>query len=155
MILYLVGDDTAMFEAIHGSAPDIAGQNIANPSGLLNGAVMMLTHIGQREAAAKIKNAFLCTIEEGIHTADIYRDGVSKQLVGTKEFADAIIERLGKEPRILRKEVRGRGDWPANVDSPTVKLPQAPVFEVPVKELVGCDFFVGKRIPSWRNGSHI
>lgn len=132
-----------MFEAIHGSAPDIAGQDIANPSGLINGAVMMLTHIGQREVAAKIKNAFLCTIEEGLHTADIYREGVSVRKVGTKEFTDAIIARIGKEPKILRKEVRGKGDWPANVDSPSVKLPQAPVFQLPQKSLVGCDFFVG------------
>jgi isocitrate dehydrogenase len=76
-----IGDDFAMFEAIHGSAPDIAGKNIANPSGLLLGAVMMLIHIGQGQAAAKVHNAWLKTIEDGIHTGDIYREGTrSKKL---------------------------------------------------------------------------
>lgn len=93
-----VGEKCAMFEAIHGSAPVIAGQNVANPSGLLRAAVMMLNHIGQQDIAEKVKNAWSCTIEEGIHTGDIYKEGISSELVGTKEFADAVIERLGKKP---------------------------------------------------------
>jgi isocitrate dehydrogenase len=96
-----IGESCAMFEAIHGSAPDIAGKNIANPSGLLRAAVMMLNHIGQQHVAEKIKNAWSCAIEEGLHTADIYKEGVSKQLLGTKEFAQAVIERLGKKPQKL------------------------------------------------------
>jgi isocitrate dehydrogenase len=74
-----IGDACAMFEAIHGSAPTIAGKGIANPSGLLHGAIMMLVHIGQAGIAAKIHNAWLCTIEAGIHTGDIYKDDVSKK----------------------------------------------------------------------------
>lgn len=97
-----IGSTVAMFEAIHGSAPDIAGQNIANPSGLLRGAVMMLNHIGQQDVAEKVINAWSCTLEEGIHTADIYKDDVSTKLVGTKEFADAVIERLGKMPQNIK-----------------------------------------------------
>jgi isocitrate dehydrogenase len=62
-----IGETCAMFEAIHGSAPRIAGQNIANPSGLLQGAVMMLNHIGQGDVAARVNNAWLKTIEDGIH----------------------------------------------------------------------------------------
>ena len=73
-----IGMGASMFEAVHGSAPDIAGQNIANPSGLLNGAIMMLGHIHQHELAAKIKNAWLCTLEEGLHTADIYRPDLKR-----------------------------------------------------------------------------
>lgn len=96
-----IGESCAMFEAIHGSAPDIAGKNVANPSGLLRAAVMMLNHIGQQDVAEKIKNAWSCTIEEGLHTADIYKEGVSKQLLGTKEFAQAVIERLGNKPQKL------------------------------------------------------
>lgn len=96
-----IGEKCAMFEAIHGSAPTIAGQNIANPSGLLRAAVMMLNHIGQQDVAETVKNAWSCTIEEGIHTADIYKEGVSKQLVGTKEFAAAVIERMGQTPKII------------------------------------------------------
>ena len=93
-----IGQDFAMFEAVHGSAPDIAGQGIANPSGLLLGAVMMLVHIGQGEVAGKVHNAWLKTIEDGIHTGEIFRAGTSKQKVGTKDFADAVIERLGAQP---------------------------------------------------------
>jgi isocitrate dehydrogenase len=96
-----IGDLGAMFEAIHGSAPRRAGQNLANPSGLLLAAIMMLVHIDQTETASKIHNAWLRTIEEGIHTYDIYQEGVSKQKVGTKEFAEAIVKNLGKEPHHL------------------------------------------------------
>ncbi len=97
-----VGADFAMFEAVHGSAPDIAGQGIANPSGLLLGAVMMLVHVGQGEVAAKIHNAWLKTIEDGIHTGEIFRHGTSREKVGTKGFADAVIARLGAAPDRLR-----------------------------------------------------
>ncbi|MDW3191450.1 MAG: NADP-dependent isocitrate dehydrogenase [Cytophagales bacterium] len=97
-----IGASCAMFEAIHGSAPDIAGQNIANPSGLLRGAVMMLNHIGQQDVAEKVVNAWAATIEEGIHTADIYKKGISQRKVGTKEFAEAVIERLGQRPEHIK-----------------------------------------------------
>lgn len=96
-----IGENFGMFEAIHGSAPDIAGKGIANPSGLLNGACMMLVHLGMGEVAAKIQNALMCTLEDGLHTGDIYTEGMSKKRVGTEEFADAIIERLGRSPEQL------------------------------------------------------
>lgn len=98
-----IGDQVSMFEAIHGSAPRRAGQNLANPSGLLLGAVQMLVHIGQSEAATKVHNAWLKTMEDGIHTYDIFREGTSKQKVGTKEFAQAVIDRMGQEPTTLKK----------------------------------------------------
>ncbi|MFO7265799.1 MAG: NADP-dependent isocitrate dehydrogenase [Bacillota bacterium] len=94
-----IGDECAMFEAIHGSAPRRAGQNVANPSGLLHGAIMMLVHIGLNETATLIHNAWLKTIEDGVHTYDIARGGPS---VGTKEFAQAVVERLGEKPRQLK-----------------------------------------------------
>src|SRR5690242_8619807 len=97
-----IGENIAMFEAIHGSAPRRAGQNLANPSGLLLGAVMMLVHIGQGAVAEKVHNAWLRTIEDGIHTYDIYDEATSKQKVGTKEFAEAVVERVGKKPNTLR-----------------------------------------------------
>ena len=96
-----IGKDYAMFEAIHGSAPDIAGQNIANPTGLLNAAVMMLIHLGQIEVAQKIRNALYKTLEDGIHTADIFNEKTSKQKAGTKEFTQAVIARLGEVPKTL------------------------------------------------------
>src|SRR5919199_4903496 len=67
-----IGTNYAMFEAIHGSAPRRAGQNLANPSGLLLGGVMMLVHIDQIEAAERVHNGWLRTIEDGIHTYDVY-----------------------------------------------------------------------------------
>ena len=96
-----VGEHAAMFEAIHGSAPRRAGQNLANPSGLLMGGILMLVHLGLRDTAAKVHNAWLRTLEDGIHTYDIYREDVSKEKVGTREFADAVIERLGQNPKKL------------------------------------------------------
>lgn len=97
-----IGEHGAMFEAIHGSAPRRAGQNLANPSGLLLAAVLMLVHVGQPEKAALVHNAWLKTIEDGIHTYDIFNEKVSKQKVGTKEFADAVIQRLGQKPAKLK-----------------------------------------------------
>lgn len=93
-----VGEEVAMFEAIHGSAPDISGMDMANPSGLLNGAIMMLVHIGQPEVAEKIANAWMRTLEDGIHTGDIYQEGLSSKKVGTQEFAQSVIDRLGQMP---------------------------------------------------------
>jgi isocitrate dehydrogenase len=90
-----------MFEAIHGSAPDIAGKGIANPSGLLLAGVKMLEHIGQSEIADKVQRAWLKTIEDGIHTGDVYKPETSKRRVGTQEFAASVIERLGQEPESL------------------------------------------------------
>jgi len=100
-----IGDHCAMFEAIHGSAPRRAGQNLANPSGLLQGAIQMLVHINQSDIATTIQNAWLKTLEDGVHTYDIFKEGVSKEKVGTIEFADAIIARLGQVPSQL-KEVK-------------------------------------------------
>ena len=97
-----IGDKCAMFEAIHGSAPRRAGQNLANPSGLLLGSVLMLVHINQPEVAARVHNAWLRTIEDGIHTYDIFEEGVSTQKVGTKEFACAVVARLGQKPNRLK-----------------------------------------------------
>src|SRR5438270_1814833 len=97
-----IGDQCAMFEAIHGSAPRRAGQNLANPSGLLHGGILMLVHIGQPEVAERVHNAWLRTIEDGVHTYDIYKEGKSKQKVGTKEFAEAVVARLGQKPQQLK-----------------------------------------------------
>jgi isocitrate dehydrogenase len=129
-----IGEECAMFEAIHGSAPRRAGQNLANPSGLLEGAVMMLNHIGQTEIAEKVQNAWLKTIEEGIHTYDIYKEGISKEKVGTKEFGQAVISNLGKKPTLL-KEVSYAKEGALNLPK-YIKKPAAK------KELVGVDIFV-------------
>lgn len=129
-----IGEECAMFEAIHGSAPRRAGQNLANPSGLLQGAVLMLTHIGQADVAETVHNAWLRTIEEGIHTYDIFSEGVSSQKAGTKEFAQAVIARLGQAPRHL-KPVRYAAETRMNLPK-YVKKPAR------IKELQGVDIFV-------------
>ena len=90
-----------MFEAIHGSAPDITGKGVANPTGLILGACHMLNHLGEQATANRIENAVLRTIEEGIATKDIYTEGQSTKLVGTQEFADEVIKRYGQEPQKL------------------------------------------------------
>ncbi len=129
-----IGEECAMFEAIHGSAPRRAGQNLANPSGLLQGAVMMLNHIGETDAAEKIQNAWLKTIEDGIHTYDIYKEGTSKQKVGTKEFAQAVIANLGNKPSLLK---------PVSYDNSTaLNLPKYKRKAAAKKELIGVDLFV-------------
>lgn len=129
-----IGDDFAMFEAIHGSAPDIAGKGIANPSGLLNGACMMLVHIGQASVAEDIQNALMKTLEDGIHTGDIYTEGQSKKRVGTAEFADAIIERLGNKPQQLKPVAYNKNLPPIHIKiTPTPRVN---------KKLVGVDVFL-------------
>jgi isocitrate dehydrogenase len=129
-----IGEECAMFEAIHGSAPTIAGKNLANPSGLLHGAIQMLTHIGQSDVAIKVHNAWLKTIEDGIHTFDIYKEGVSQKNVGTKEFAEAIIKNIGHKP-IQLKEVN-------YTNNSALKLPKYQRKTARNKELQGVDIFV-------------
>lgn len=132
-----IGANGAMFEAIHGSAPRRAGQNMANPSGLILAAVMMLVHIGELEAATKVHNAWLTTIEDGIHTYDIFKPNISLQKVGTREFAEAVIERLGKKPTVL-KAVHYTST-PQNIAQMTHKKTDAETLK---KEIVGVDVFV-------------
>jgi isocitrate dehydrogenase len=137
-----IGDKCAMFEAIHGSAPRRAGQNLANPSGLLLGAVLMLAHINQAAIATKVHNAWLKTLEDGVHTYDIFRDGVSKEKVTTTEFAKAVIARLGQIPATLK---------PAHYNDFVVKM--EPHYDYrnitkAKKELVGVDVFL-----HWTDGT--
>lgn len=86
-----IGDEVAIFEAVHGSAPDIAGKNIANPAAILLGGTMMLRHIGEPERARKIEDALAAVIREGKH---VTRDLNPESGVTTTEMSDAIIERL-------------------------------------------------------------
>ncbi len=129
-----IGEECSMFEAIHGSAPDIAGKNIANPSGLLQGAIMMLNHIGQADVAERIQNAWLKTLEDGTHTPDIFKDGTSKQKVGTAEFATAVIANLGQKPSVLKAVTYS--------DNLAIELPKYKRKEPAIKTLEGVDLFV-------------
>ncbi|HRD51945.1 MAG TPA: isocitrate/isopropylmalate family dehydrogenase, partial [Flavobacteriales bacterium] len=127
-----IGDRISMFEAIHGSAPDIASMGIANPSAMLNAACMMLVHLGLPEKALAIQNAWLKTLEDGIHPGDIFREGLSKHRTGTKAFADAVIARLGQKPAELKSvEMKGGGVPKFHYERPAVR-----------RELCGVDMFV-------------
>lgn len=136
-----VGEHCAMFEAIHGSAPRMA-PDTANPSGLLLGALMMLNHIGQQSVAEKIHNAWLRTLEDGIHTKDIYREDLSQKKVGTTEFADAVIARLGQMPQTMKPISYPSGeDTKIKMVPPKAATPQT-------KALVGTDVYL-----DWKNGT--
>ena len=131
-----IGTTCAMFEAMHGTAPDIEGLGIANPSGLLLGSVMMLVHIGQNDVAGKVHNAWLKTIEDGIHTGDLYREGTSREKVGTAAFAGAVIERMGQKPEHMAVQDYGQGK------SGGLVLPPVRDRVEQKKELVGVDVFL-------------
>lgn len=137
-----IGTGAAMFEAIHGSAPRRAGQNLANPSGLLLGSVMMLVHIGQADVAERVHNAWLRTLEDGIHTYDIYTEGVSREKVGTREFAQAVAARVGQQPEKLKPVVYKSMDARELTKQTSVAATAAK------KDLVGVDVFL-----DWREGS--
>ncbi|QGR03841.1 isocitrate dehydrogenase [Ehrlichia ruminantium] len=132
-----IGDNYAMFEAVHGSAPDIAGKNIANPSGLLNAALQMLIYLKKFNEAELIYNAFLKTLEDGVHTADIYQDGVSKEKVSTMDFARAVIENFGRSPSHIQKSVL---DIKRSMDVTSVPYIYQPSYHE--KILVGVDVTV-------------
>ena len=129
------GRDIAMFEAIHGSAPDIAGQGIANPSGLLHGAILMLDHVGQGLVAQTIHEAWIKTLEDGVHTGDIYNREHSTERVGTQGFTDAVIARLGQVPRKLAHPRHG-------AQTAFVMPPEDPRPQPAEKKMVGIDVFV-------------
>ena len=130
-----IGPTSAMFEAIHGSAPRRAGQDVANPSGLMLAAVQMLVHIGQGDVATRMHNAWLRTIEDGVHTYDIHDPAVSTAKVGTSAFADAVIERLGSEPKTLKAA--------RYADSPSIQV-NVPTRPRQTKEQIGIDVFLDK-----------
>jgi isocitrate dehydrogenase len=137
-----IGENISMFEAIHGSAPRRAGQNAANPSGLFLGAVMMLVHIDQSDIAELAHNAWLRTIEDGVHTYDIGRDGTTKQKVGTREFGEEVVKRLGQKPETFKAVEYKKVEAVAEAD----KKPIYSIREPQKKELVGIDVFI-----SWWN----
>jgi isocitrate dehydrogenase len=131
-----IGESISVFEAIHGSAPDIAGRNVANPSGLLLSAVKMLAHLGLGDSAELVHNAWLRTIEDGVHTQDIYSSAHSTSRVGTNAFADAVIQRLGERASRL-----GVASYPVYKLENRPRQKQVDVN----RELVGADIFVQAR----------
>ena len=135
-----IGENVSIFEAVHGTAPDIAGQNKANPTSLLLSGLIMLRHIGLRRSAALIENSLLYTLESGVHTGDVRG---AKDPVGTREFADAIAQNLGKTPS-------GREARPLpQADEASFTPPARPrenrlmrTFETSTNSVVGCDIYI-------------
>jgi isocitrate dehydrogenase len=134
-----IGDHICIFEAVHGTAPDITGKNIANPTALLLSGLTMLRHLGFMEHAATIENALLYTLESGVHTGDFGDKSIPS--VNTTQFAEAIIGNFGKRPR-----QGGKPTWPNKPVTPTVfKLEKNPMIiskEMEEEVIVGADFFV-------------
>ena len=129
-----IGNDVMMFEAVHGSAPAIAGKNIANPTAMILSTVLMLRHIGEQRAADTVENAILFTLESGqAATADVHGE---KSKVGTAEFADIVIANLGKRPERA----------PAARDVRPMRLPHldpSPVSVTPAtRRVIGTDVFI-------------
>lgn len=135
-----IGDNISIFEAVHGTAPDIAGKNIANPTSLLLSAVSMLRYMGMTANAATIENALLYTLEKGIHTGDFGdRNTPAKN---TTEFADCIIANLGKHPE------KGGASSKPNIEcvSNSEFRPERNIMHESnpdvVEEIVGADIFI-------------
>ncbi len=134
-----IGDHICIFEAVHGTAPDIAGKNIANPTALLLSGIAMLRHLGLMQNAAEIENALLYTLEQGIHTGDF--GDKSKPSLNTTQFSDAIISNFGKKPKLNPKEV-----MPNMPVTPTsFKLDKNPMLvskEMEEEHIAGVDLFI-------------
>jgi isocitrate dehydrogenase len=134
-----IGDHISIFEAVHGTAPDIAGKNIANPTALLLSGIAMLRHVGLIENASIIENALLYTLENGVHTGDFGDKSIPS--VNTTQFADAIIANLGKKPKLGAKEI-----VPNEPGTPTpMQLQLNPMMvshEAENEIIVGVDLFI-------------
>lgn len=94
-----LGEQHAMFEAVHGSAPDLAGKGRANPSGLLFAAMLLLLYLGENSCAHRIYQAWYRTLEEGFCTDDLWQINQNREWVSTKQFTQHIIGNLGKNSR--------------------------------------------------------
>ncbi len=127
-----IGSRVSIFEAVHGSAPDIAGKNVANPTALLFSAAMMLRHIGEGRAATSIEHAVIYTFEQGIRTGDMAGD---TKAVSTTRFADAVITNLGKRSSVSVEREHGHVKVPPMVQS-------VERVRVKTRRVVGADVFV-------------
>jgi isocitrate dehydrogenase len=134
-----IGDHISIFEAVHGTAPDIQGKNIANPTALLLSGITMLRHLGFAQNAAVIENALLYTLEQGIRTGDF--GDRSKPAVNTTEFAEAIISNFGKIPKIGARTVGSN----VPVTTAVCHLDKNPMLvskEMEDEKIVGVDMFI-------------
>jgi len=136
-----IGKHISIFEAVHGTAPDIAGRGLANPTSLVLSGVMMLRHVGLTRDAAIIENALLATLEAGVHTGDFGDKNTAP--IGTFAFSKAIADRLGEKPRTVAAAVVPEENPPPPVRGPR---PNGQVvirtFKNIVTHVVGCDIYL-------------
>jgi isocitrate dehydrogenase len=134
-----IGDHISIFEAVHGTAPDIAGKNIANPTSLLLSGLNMLRHLGMMSKAAMIENALLYTLESGIHTGDF--GDKSTPSLNTTQFTQAIIDHFGKQPKMNSRAILNDFEFaPKNTN-----ISENPMLLGTKKEehtIVGADIFI-------------
>jgi isocitrate dehydrogenase len=134
-----IGDNISIFEAVHGTAPDIMGRGIANPTALLLSGILMLRYMGFTQNAAEIENALLYTLERGIHTGDFGNKSIPAAT--TMGFADAIIANLGKLPADGGVVGKPNIDYKANAHHSILKN-KLTVTKGIKEEMVGVDIFV-------------
>ncbi|MGV3530620.1 MAG: isocitrate/isopropylmalate family dehydrogenase [Flavisolibacter sp.] len=134
-----IGDHISIFEAVHGTAPDIAGKNIANPTALLLSGIAMLRHLGLLENAAVIENALLYTLEQGLRTGDF--GDRNKPALNTTEFAEAIISNFGKQPAVNAKPLLPNKPK-VNTVFALDKNPMMISKEMEEESIVGVDMFI-------------
>jgi isocitrate dehydrogenase len=133
----------SMFEPVHGSAPDIAGKGIANPTALVLSGLMMLRHIGLMKHAAVIENALLTALEQGVRTGDF--GDQAKPVLSTKQYIHAIVERLGSKPATVAPvAVPEEGDKGPSFSRPARPAGQTVIrtFSNVVRHVVGCDIYL-------------
>ncbi|MCU0322927.1 MAG: isocitrate/isopropylmalate family dehydrogenase [Chitinophagaceae bacterium] len=134
-----IGDHISIFEAVHGTAPDITGKNIANPTALLLSGIGMLQHLGLMESSTLIENALLYTLESGVHTGDFGNKNTPS--LNTTDFANAIIANFGKQPTHNPKPELSDVPYSCTV----LNLNQNPMLETldnKEQKIVGVDMFV-------------
>ena len=140
-----IGEHAAIFEAVHGTAPDIAGRGVANPTSLLLSGLIMLRHIGLAKQAAIVNNALLATLESGIHTGDVRGTGAP---VGTMAFAEAIVSNLGRLPTTCPARVVGTHDTVDHHPAPRpTEYRLRRTFENVASEVCGADIYIDSVLP--------
>ncbi len=128
-----LGHDVAIFEPVHGSAPDIAGQDKANPTAMILSGAILLRHLGEMEAAIRVENAVLATLEEGAaRTPDMAAGGPS---VGTRAYTEAVIAHLGCAP----KDHAARAAAPLRIPA---RMAGASMRPAPARAAIGVDVFI-------------
>lgn len=135
-----IGDSVSIFEAVHGTAPDIAGKGIANPTALLMSGIMMLRHVGLSSHSAAIEQALISTLESGAHTADF--GNANTESCSTMAFANAVISNL----KIPAAESSSRAEPRRGLDPSSATTHQLLKSPKPSARVVGIDLFIESEV---------